>query len=143
MRRLSKSLVSFIAVFTGVSPFVADWNETHIYNPYWPPHAKFHNGQTMMFGVLLAVFSLYLIWRKKGDQTFQFMTGVFVAALYWLAQAPAFLFPGADFTDPQLQGANVHTIFGLPGQQGIQIIIALILVFAVVLYRKSLTIRSA
>ena len=43
---LGKILISASAVFGGVGPYLADWNETHIYNPTWPPHAKFHNAQT-------------------------------------------------------------------------------------------------
>ena len=47
---LGKILISASAVFAGVGPYLADWNETHIYNPTWPPHAKFHNAQTMSLG---------------------------------------------------------------------------------------------
>jgi hypothetical protein len=39
-----KVLSSLVAAETAVGPYLADWNETHIYNPAWPPHAKFHNG---------------------------------------------------------------------------------------------------
>ena len=47
---LGKILISASAVFAGVGPYLADWNETHIYKPTWPPHAKFHNAQTMSLG---------------------------------------------------------------------------------------------
>jgi hypothetical protein len=48
---------------TAVGPYLADWNETHIYNPAWPPHAKFHNGQTMSMGAGLATMTLWQLWR--------------------------------------------------------------------------------
>jgi hypothetical protein len=59
-RRFSpgKALISLVAVETAVGPFRYDWNETHIYNPHWPPHAKFHNGQTMSLGAALSAAAL-------------------------------------------------------------------------------------
>jgi hypothetical protein len=45
-----KALISLVAAETAVGPYLADWNETHICTPTWPPHAKFHNGQTMSLG---------------------------------------------------------------------------------------------
>ena len=64
-RRLSAGtvLISMIAAETAVGPYLADWNETHIYNPTWPPHAKFHNGQTMSMGACLAAMTLWQLWQ--------------------------------------------------------------------------------
>ncbi|MBC8141164.1 MAG: acetyltransferase [Armatimonadetes bacterium] len=100
-------VISFIALFTAVSPYLADWNATHIYNPYWPPHAKFHNGQTMAFGAMAGVIALYYLWRRKADyqtKIYDLQVGTLFAALYWLTQVPAILFPGADYFDPQYGG---------------------------------------
>jgi NAD(P)-dependent dehydrogenase (short-subunit alcohol dehydrogenase family) len=36
-RRVSVALFTLMAIFLAVSVYVADWNETHIYNPRWPP----------------------------------------------------------------------------------------------------------
>lgn len=47
MPSLGRILLALVAVVTSVGGYIADWNETHVYNPRWPPHAKFHNGQTM------------------------------------------------------------------------------------------------
>lgn len=44
---LGKVLISTTAAAQMVGPFVFDFNETHLYNPSWPPHAEFHNAQTM------------------------------------------------------------------------------------------------
>jgi hypothetical protein len=58
-----KILISLVAAETAAGPYLADWNETHIYNPNWPPHAKFHNGQTMSMGAGLAAMTLWQLWR--------------------------------------------------------------------------------
>ncbi|MBC7805728.1 MAG: acetyltransferase [Akkermansiaceae bacterium] len=106
MKSLSwaRGIISFIAVFTSLSPYLADWNETHIYNPYWPPHAKFHNAQTMIFGAMAGLISLWFLWSRQRDRVMALQVGTLFAAFYWVTQSPAIFFPGASFTDPQFEG---------------------------------------
>lgn len=114
--KTGKFLISFIAVFTAVSPYLADWNETHIYNPNWPPHAKFHNAQTMIFGAYLGLLSLWVLWgRKDISESEKLNQGTVFAALYWLAQLPAILFPGTAFNDPN--GLPMPTVLGVQTNQ--------------------------
>ena len=82
--------------------FLADWNTTHIYNPHWPPHARFHNGQTMSVGVLLGLAALFFTWRRRGDARTNLLAAGLFAAFYWVSQGMAFLFPGVAWTDPDL-----------------------------------------
>lgn len=56
-------LLTLVALMTSTACFVADWNESHIYNHTWPGHAKFHNGQTMSMGLLLGLAALYYLYR--------------------------------------------------------------------------------
>ena len=108
-------LLSVIAVATIVSPYLADWNATHIYNPLWTPHAKFHNAQTMAMAVLLGLAALYFTWRRAGSVRSNLLPAVLFAALYWVSQAIAFGFPGVAWTDPNLQGPG-HTLGEFPLQ---------------------------
>ncbi|OAP57728.1 hypothetical protein AYL99_08466 [Fonsecaea erecta] len=55
--------LSLMALFTSTACYVADWNETHVKNPRWPPHARFHNGQTMSMGLCLGALTAYFAWR--------------------------------------------------------------------------------
>lgn len=100
-----KLLFSLIALFNALSPFYADWNETHIYNPAWPPHAKFHNAQTMAMAVLLALATLYFVWSSR-DSKRMLVPAAIAAGLYWASQALGFLFPGVAWTDPNLLHAG-------------------------------------
>lgn len=137
-----KLLITLVALFTAISPYLADWNETHIYNPLWTPHAKFHNAQTMMFGALCGLFALYFLWfRSNGSDNGERLTNVKVATVfamfYWAAQAGAFMFPGVASFDSQFAATAPSRIFGLPGQLGMDIIIACVLGVAYYLeYRR-------
>lgn len=129
--RIGAWLITLVALFTMCSPYLADWNETHIYNPRWPPHAKFHNAQTMAFGALLGALSLYFLWLRRKRNADETRTNLNVAALfaalYWVAQVLAFLFPGVASFDPEFAATAPPRLLGLPGQLGLDIIIFVIL----------------
>jgi hypothetical protein len=46
--RPGRILLTLVALVTGLGGYVMDWNETHVYNPHWTPHAKFHNGMVRL-----------------------------------------------------------------------------------------------
>jgi hypothetical protein len=49
----SRLIFTVIGVTLPIAAHLADMSQTHIYNPHWPPHAKFHNGQTLSMSLLL------------------------------------------------------------------------------------------
>ncbi len=111
---IGKLLISFIGLFTAVSPYLADWNITHIYNPAWPPHAKFHNAQTMVLGAFLGLISFYSLWfREDLDEKGKVKEASLFAVLYWLAQFPAILFPGTRLTDTGINHITIPVILGI------------------------------
>ena len=94
-------LLTAVSLFQVVGTYAADWNGTHIYNKNWPPHAKFHNAQTMAMAAVLAVASLYFVWRKRGDASTNVLAAAILGAVYWVTQALANLYPGVAGTDPE------------------------------------------
>ena len=136
---IGKLLISLVAIFTAVSPYLADWNETHIYNPLWLPHAKFHNAQTMVLGAFLGLLALYCLWlRQEISDKQKLNEATVLASLYWLAQLPAIFFPGTALTDPG--GVKMPVIFGVEFNQltmDITVILPL-LILGYYLERKSL-----
>jgi hypothetical protein len=95
---LAFSLVTIVAVLTSFLAYVFDWNETHVYNPRWPPHAKFHNAQTLLLGPLLGSVSLWLLWSRH-----DLHSAVLTASLYWVAQLGSLTFPGTALIDPEFR----------------------------------------
>ncbi len=47
MPLISRLLFKLSAAGLAVGAHVADINPSHIFNDRWPPHAKFHTGQTL------------------------------------------------------------------------------------------------
>ncbi|HEY0793621.1 MAG TPA: DUF6640 family protein [Chthoniobacterales bacterium] len=129
---IGRCLLSLVAAVSIGGSFLADWNNTHIYKPNWPPHAKFHNGQTMAVGVLLGRAAAFFTWRRKGDARTNLMAAAMFASFYWVSQAMAFLFPGVTWTGPNLlkPGESLHPAVPLRAKLDLVLITPVILAVA-------------
>jgi hypothetical protein len=117
-RKIGRLLISLVAVLSTLTPYLADWNVTHIYNPTWPPHAKFHNAQTLVLGTILSFLCIYCLWFRKGITEPQKLNeGTVLASLNYLAQMLATLFPGTGLTDHGLYGVKMPIVFGIEFNQ--------------------------
>ena len=110
---VGKTLVSATAVAQMIGPFVFDFNETHIYNPSWPPHAKFHNAQTMSSGVALSAATLVNLWRP-GSGRVGLDAAALSASVYWVSQLSAFFYPGTASVDPPAKDEWPQLRYTLP-----------------------------
>ena len=110
--------MTLVAIWATFGSYIFDWNETHIYNPNWPPHAKFHNAQTMLLGTVIGILSLWLLWFQNGDSRTMFRLALVTASFYWITQAGSILFPGTALVDPE---------FAHPGQPPAQLIVDLVM----------------
>jgi hypothetical protein len=111
----SRLIFVLLAVGLCVGSHLADYNSTHIFNPNWPPHAKFHGAQTLMFSWLLGIFSVIFAWRKTNDRLTSVLAASLFAAVYWFAQIGALLYPGTAVFDPDTI-TPASMILGIPGQ---------------------------
>jgi hypothetical protein len=106
------------AGLTAVGGFAADWNRTHLFNPAWTPHAKFHDALTISVGGLLGCTSLYYLARRDGSPRDNSTIGALLPALFWGAMGASFLFPGAkgleaEFPEliPRVKGVWINERF--------------------------------
>lgn len=101
---LPRGLMASVNVLFAATAYYSDWSHTHVLNPRWPPHAKFHNGQSMSFGALSALTSLYLLGRRNANVEAakdSLFTAAVVGSLTTIAGLSAILYPGTAFTDPE------------------------------------------
>ena len=125
--RSARALLGFVALVGGITPWIADYNETHIFNPRWPPHAVFHDGQVLAATSLASAVALYFLNRRRGDRWSNFLAAFWLAALYWISLAAAGLFPNAAWLDPEFRSDASQYIAGIPGNAFACIVASLLL----------------
>jgi hypothetical protein len=139
IKMVGRLLLTVSAVGQILGPFIADFNHTHVLNPRWPGHAKFHNGQTMSMGLCLGLCTLYYTYRyqlatkdargqtisasqkRKGNADLtaggreqdDLFTAAIFGSLYWITGLSAILYPGALGVDTEFgEGFPQKWIFG-------------------------------
>lgn len=112
-----KIIISIISFMLAIGSWAADYNYTHVKNPLWPPHAKFHNGQTMFFGTFLGGLAIWFLWGRMWNLTAKqkLFTGSIFASLYWITQIGSYFIPGTRLIDPEFAtGSWYHDNRQLP-----------------------------
>ena len=132
--QIAKWIIAFIAI-VNFGGFVADalvpaTAKQHLRNPIWPPHAKFHNGQTMLMGIFGGSISLVMLFGSHVLSLPIFLIAAVTAANYFFAMVLAPLFPGTGWTDPEFE-AETRRPLGLAPQQLISYVICGLALLAV------------
>ena len=112
-RLLGRCLLTLANVITVAAPAAADWNDSHIFNPRWPAHARFHGVTALAMATTLASFNIWSVWADGGDRTRSFAAAVPVA--YWAPFFLAPLVPGTTLEDdphpvPRLAGVPTNVL---------------------------------
>jgi len=81
MPLVSRTLFRFASVYLVAGAHIADYSRTHFFDPRWPPHAKFHDGQTLMFSILLAALTILFALRRTEDKMNSLIATTSFAAL--------------------------------------------------------------
>lgn len=110
----TRTLLTACALLTSTAAFLADWSPSHILNPRWPPHAKFHNGQTMSFALILGLLALYYTWRPTSQPKDSLRTAAIFCSVYYVAGLSAILYPGTLAVDPEF-GEGFPQFWGFVG----------------------------
>jgi hypothetical protein len=112
---VGRLLVTAAVLGSGLGHAVADLNRTHVFNPRWMPHARFHAASAVGTELGWSVVSLWLL-RRPGSRDAQELA-LKIAALYpILSYAPFFIaeaLPGSEAEDrpgelPRVAGVPVN-----------------------------------
>jgi len=121
MPLISRLLFTLSGIGLALGAHLADLSPSHISNPRWPPHAKFHTGQTLSMSLLLPLLTILFAWRQTSDQREGVFATAGFAAAYWVTQATAIAYPNTAFYDPEFITANSFPL-GLPVQAYFQLL---------------------
>ncbi|KAH7086946.1 hypothetical protein FB567DRAFT_526605 [Paraphoma chrysanthemicola] len=116
---IGKSIISLVNLVTMIGPYLADWNETHIFNPTWPGHARYHNGQTMSMGLFIGLITYYILYiqlpstHSPALYKSHLMWVLILQTLIYTSSLSGILYPGALWMDPQF-GEGKPQFYGFP-----------------------------
>lgn len=83
MLRTSRILLSVVLVSTAVVSVAVDWNTTHIFNPEWHPHAKFHDVVMLWLLSGMSLMALWLLWRRSTEPDIAYTVAMLVPVVFW------------------------------------------------------------
>jgi hypothetical protein len=103
-RRLGYGLLLFAIVGTVAVVALADvFNATHLFNPDWPGHARFHIGMQFTTLVLVSAASLWGLLRLGSPAL-----AALAPASFWPGLFVAWAIPGTDvYASEALRGVGV------------------------------------
>jgi hypothetical protein len=83
MKRMSRILLSVVLVSTAVVSVAVDWNTSHIFNPEWHPHAKFHDVVMLWLLSGMSIMALWLLWRRSTEPDIAYTFAMLVPVVFW------------------------------------------------------------
>lgn len=136
--RISRMVLTGAALGTIAGTGLADLNRTHVFNPSWPPHARFH--AVVGWGTVAGSQSLalWLLWRPGQDADRGDRAVTTAALLPVIAWAPFFLAvstPGAAVED---EPGHLPRIAGVPANLVPATVIPIICALGYALHRRGL-----
>jgi hypothetical protein len=88
--RISRLVLSGAAIGTILGTGRADLNRTHVFNPNWPPHARFHGAAGWGTFAGSQLLALWLIWHPGRGSTARDLAIKTAALLPTTARIPLF-----------------------------------------------------
>jgi hypothetical protein len=96
----------------GMIAFVRfQWNTTHVFNPKWHPHARFHAVQLGLFFIALSGIALWLLWGSDVSVPTAAWLAAAVPFVFWSGEFVALLVPRTD-PSPDLDNPNSFVLHG-------------------------------
>lgn len=114
-QKIGRVLLSVVLVSTAVVSVAVDWNASHIFNPDWTPHAKFHDVVMLHLLSGVCLLGLWLLWRRSPEPEIGARVAALIPIIFWGAFFyTTILVPGTSLsaspeeTPPQILGIPAY-----------------------------------
>ena len=110
--KLTRLLIILPIIAGGFLPPLVDFGITHVQNPDWPGHARYHTLWMLFEGMAIATVSLAIIYKKYPTEALGLRIGGLMGLCIYLAFFAALLskdFFGATLSDE----GGMPTTFGI------------------------------
>lgn len=104
-------ILSLVLVSSSAALIGFQWNDSHVFNPGWHPHARFHAVQLLSFGIAMSSMGLWLLWRRSLEPPIGAAAATTVPIIFWGAEFVALLVPGTS-PSPDLNNPNTFQLVG-------------------------------
>jgi hypothetical protein len=81
--RAGKAILTFVIAVFPVINVLADWNKTHLFNPTWHPHARFHAAVMSLIVWCVSAIALCLLWRRSKEPELGVKAAALLALTLW------------------------------------------------------------
>ena len=130
-KKIAKTLLSVLVVVSTLVSVVVDWNASHVFNPDWHPHGRFHDVMLLTLLVAFIPILLWLLWRKSKEPEVAVKVTTAILVTFWGSFYINLLIPG---TSP---AANVEelppSLLGIPLYPNM-VVAAIIIVLSLIGY---------
>ncbi len=95
--KLGRIVLTTVLINTAVISTLVDWNSSHIFNPAWPAHARFHDIAMLHLLNGVCILALWLMWRRSPEPEIGIRVAALIPIIFWGAFFyTTFLVPGTS-----------------------------------------------
>ena len=113
-KKSAKVLLSVLVVVSTLVSIVVDWNASHVFNPDWHPHGRFHDVMLLTLLVSFVPLLLWLLWRNSSEPEVAVKVTTAILVTFWGSFYINLLIPGTtpaanlDELPPSLLGIPLY-----------------------------------
>ena len=97
--RVGVWLIGIAAITSIVIPVAIDFNDSHLFNPDWPGHARLHDAMSFLMSMGLGAGALWLIWSPERRRGGLLALAAILSVWGWVSLLLAGVFPGATYSN--------------------------------------------